>query len=152
MKIRNSRLGDFLNVLVGLKRIQSTRFAYAIARNRREIEKEKEILDEIIKEKLARRGELVKKYCRRDENGELLVENGEYRFGNNLQAFEEEWKPIQAEIDDYLREEVEIKEYRIRADLIPSSLTEEEMYFLMDLIDGDILNQQETKHGQKTND
>lgn len=163
IRMKRSEIIALNQALLGLNRISSTKFSYAVARNLRVLKDEIEAFNQAqrieLQEKIVeydrKRVELVNKYASRDLNGKILSNEatGE-AYMMNYTAFQEELKPLKddyadaikqreekaLEIDKLLEEEVEIEKdfYRIRAEIVPDGLTPVELFHLMPLIEGEI--------------
>lgn len=166
LTMKRSEVEPLDQVLDGLKRIRSTRFAYAVAKNRQALKAEVESLQaarepsDNVKEFDQKRSELVAEYAERDDKGGFIAPSpGQVKldmnriaeFNSKIKALAEEFgivdemKKKQQEVKELLDGNVEIEMYGIRAETAPADLSSDEMLAIMPLIIGDLEVAFETK-------
>lgn len=158
--MKNNRLSSFLEEL---KKINLTgKAGYAVAKNRKLIEAELEALQETVKatksfEKYENeRVELAKKHAKKDEKGEPVVSKphpltGQTSFVIEKQEqFDKEYEKLkethkealeerEKQINDYnafLQEDIKIELHKIEESDIPETATAEEIYTLLEIVNG----------------
>lgn len=145
---------NLAQTLEDLKKINlSGKIAYAIAKNRKLIETELEVLNETVKllpdfeayEK--ERITLLETHSSKDEQGKPIIENNTYKI-ENLPDWEKDIKELQEthkeaietrtkQISDFnalMEEEASIEFYPFTEDQIPDNATASEIYTLLALI------------------
>lgn len=120
------KVADLLNSIDAIKNLMTypikSRVAYQIARLAREIDNEYKIFDEA-------RVNLIKKYGKKDENGELIVsENGQWTVDENIEEFNKEFEEL-------TETPLQINADRINLDSLNCDLSPETMMKLMPFIE-----------------
>lgn len=145
MKTKRIELLKLNSGLIELCNIKgNVKFAYGILKNKKAIEKELEILEELRKpsekqdEFEKKRVELCTKHSKKDKNGEPKIKDDAFdiedkvKFQEELdklkekEGFEElekEQKKKKEEINSLLEEEIEIELHKIKLDDFPDELT-----------------------------
>lgn len=157
MKIQREKLFKLNNLLKALKNVKSTKFAYIVVKNTKIIDDEVEIVKGLVKlpddhksnEFEAKRMELVKKWAKKDENGNLVVVGNNYDvtdealegFNNDFNVLTSEYADALAEVEanntklqDLLAEEIEIELKTIKEENLPDNLSAEEFDVLEAII------------------
>lgn len=107
MKIKLGEIKVKHQALCGIVRKNlPARLSYAIGKNILKLEGE-------FKELESARHKLAEQYAKKDENGNLVIENGKYVFGDNEEIFDKEYK-------DLLDMEVEIDILTLPVNIIDS--------------------------------
>jgi hypothetical protein len=150
MKIQREKLFKFNNLLKALKNVKSTKFAYIVVKNTKIIDDELEIVKGLVKlpddhksvEFETKRMELVKKWAKKDENGNLVVVGNNYDvtdealegFNADFNALTIEYADALAEVEanntklqDLLVEEVDVDLKTIKEENLPDNLSAEEL-------------------------
>ena len=150
MKIKREKLFKLNNLLKALKNVKSTKFAYIVVRNTKIIDDEVEVVKGLVKlpddhksnEFETKRIELVKKWAKKDEKGELIVISGHYDISEeSLEGFNKDFNELTVEYTDALAEveatndklrelldeEIEIEIKTIKEENLPDNLSAEEL-------------------------
>jgi hypothetical protein len=142
MKIKRAELYKILSGLNELSNAKGVKFAYAVLKNKKAIEKELEILEELKKpsekeqEFEKKREGLCIKYAKKDENGNAKIKDNQYIIEDN-DKLQEDFKKLvednknleqekvkkQKELNSLLEEEVDIDLYKIKQDNLPNEIT-----------------------------
>jgi len=150
--MKNKDLFTLKEGLKEAKKLQGVKFAYAVAKNSRLVDHEIELLQETIipsedfTEFEDKRNELVKKYAKKDKNGEPKQEtqdvNGQtFSFFkiDDIPAYNEEAKPLEEEYKEVIESRnTQLKEYdtqleedcglvlhKVVIDIVPENITGE---------------------------
>lgn len=158
MQMSREKMIQYYLTLRSLQRVHRTKFAYSIARNMKAVQAEVEATDAAKRpsdkyfEYDRKRLDLVKKYGLRTPKGELVVdENGSAQLWDSG-SFAKEWEELKAqyakvveeqdnkakELRDFLSEEVSWEAYPVKAEHCPNDLASEEVFWLLDILDGDL--------------
>lgn len=135
-------LHSSLNALQGAG---GARFAYAIAKNKKFIQEELELVEKTLvhsdefKAYEEKRVELCKKHAHKDENGEAKMTNNAFdivdrkQFDKELKVLQEEYKDTLEEnikkVEDYnklLETETEITFFKIKLEILPDTYKDSE--------------------------
>lgn len=155
MKITNQKLWALLQGIKNLSGLKGVKFAYGMAKNKRLIEQEIEILQEAIKpsdkfqEYDKKRIDFCVKYADKDDKGKAKLEGNEYVFsGKNKEKFDKEIETLKKEygqeqkereeqIDEFhklMTKESDFKPFMIAYEEIPEDITSDQMSGIIDLI------------------
>ena len=163
MKKTIKSLIEINNGIETLKKVKDVKFAFALMRNRKKIQRELDAYNEsldafrlddgeniIYKTYDAERIKLAEKYAKKDEKGKPVIENNNYILINES-AFNADWeklkskeeykavlekqKTLKEKADEGLAEEVEIDFYKIKEDVVPVELGLEDLEQIEDLIE-----------------
>jgi len=157
-KLKRAQILNLSKVLEQLKRVQSTRFAYAVARNIRLIDNEVESIRQAGApppkqiEYEQKRMALVHKHGAKETDGSLSMESPGNAKIANMPQFMTELAALRTEYADtladaekrekdmmsMLSEEVEIEAYEIKAEVLPKDLAADEVYAIMPFLVGDV--------------
>jgi len=158
IKMKRSEVGEKMAAFKRLDRVNETRFAYAIAKNKQILKRELEAIQEArkisdaYKEYDVERLELVRDHAERDEDGNpVMIDAVNIKVRNRMEfnaaleklqeghkeALEDERARVE-KFEAFLGEEFTIEMFGIKPEHIPDDLSSEEMYGIMDLIDGDL--------------
>lgn len=152
-KLTNNDLFGLYQQLNSFKDLSGVKFNYAVARNIAKLKSETESLQKSIevtedyKAYDAQRVELAKKYAKKDEKGEPVIENNNYKLEDE-KGFNKEVKDLQEknkktmdarakqmkEFEALLKEESNVELYTIPLELVPESITTEQMKAILPLI------------------
>jgi hypothetical protein len=161
-KFKRANLTAFSRALESVGQSQSTRFAYAVAKNKKAIQAEVEAIQAAVKppdwfnDYERQRMGLVQQHALKDKNGQMIQDGNTARIGN-MQKFQEELEALQAKFKDpleelkkkdeearkFVEEEVEVELYEIQTKYLPKDLKADDLFILMPAIVGDIKDMQE---------
>lgn len=109
------KIKDFITLFENLKTVQSknysgTKFAYVLSKNIGLMKPEIQAIqdsfpkndDEKYKEYEEKRLETVRKYAKKDENDEFIIENNSYVLAENEEEFNKEFDSIKKDFSDFL--------------------------------------------------
>ena len=156
ISISKTKLIDLNNILQELQKITYNKsFSYLINRNINKIKPEVDVIYSITKpsEKLLdyekKRLKICESYCERNEDGSPKMENNVFVFSkeNKEKVLEllsllfkdnekiiEEHNKQQNEIDEILKEEIEIEIYPISFNLFPNTISSKQIDILLPII------------------
>lgn len=147
--ITRQELFELWHGLFLLANLKGFKLAYAVARTKAKLKPEIEALDEALKPDNAfqeyekKRLNLCRKYARKDEFGEPIVQGNQFVF-ENREEFEAQMIPLddeyvnaievrKAQLEDYqksLREPITVEVHQVSPDDLPQDLTVKEMEVL----------------------
>ena len=151
--MKNKDVAPFLSALESVKDLSGFRFALAVVRNKKacgaKVEEFKEALkpSDRFTEYDKKRVELCKTHAKKDESGEAVVVNGEYRIAD-VQAFTNDLNTLQGEyrdaIDDYTQkikgfddiadEDAGIILEQVSSDDMPKDITPSQLEVLYEMV------------------
>ena len=138
--ITRQSLLELWNNLSTLSDLKGFRLGYAIARTKAKLKHEIEVLEESIKpdtsyqEYDAKRIELCRRFAKKDDKGESILQDNQFVFGDNYGGFNEELLLLQDEFakaienrrqqiesfNDLMKEEITIEVHEITEADIPT--------------------------------
>lgn len=141
--MKRQDLYNLLNGFEAVKDLKGVKFAYAIAKNKKLVLAELEILKDVLKdsdnfiEYDKKRIELCEKYCTKDDKGKPVIKNRKYdgltkneEFTKKLDELGEKFKEVidekkkrAEEYKNLLDEEVEFEFYKIKLENVPEDIT-----------------------------
>lgn len=138
--------------LNNLGSLSGPKIAYAIARNINKIKPEMEAIDKSIeasdeyKAFENKRLELVKEHCKKDENGELIIKDGNYDVEDSYAAVYEDLKKEHADVlaarekqieeyNELLDTEVSIDLFKVKFDSLPEDITASQVHGILAIIE-----------------
>lgn len=160
--MKNNELYRLQNCINEVADIQSTKFAYCIAKNARLIKQEIEDLRSALtkhqeqdehKKYIESVQEVLKEYCDKDETGKPAIQNDQFQFANispgDKQAMEEkiklvevdnqelveQGKKLQKEFVSVLNEKCSLEFHKMKIDSLPDSLTPKQLDGIFELIE-----------------
>lgn len=153
-KTREEFFGIY-NRMAVLNHLSGVKFAYAVVRIRegikREMDRAKEIgkMSEGYQEYDKARQELIQQFADKDERGKFIIARGEYQLSEeNRKLFLEQLEELKKEhpeaiaefdtktkeMDDFMKEEIELNLYTIKEDYLPENITVEQLDILREFI------------------
>lgn len=148
---------DLINLYEGLDKVKDLKgfkFAYAVVRNSNKIKTEITNLEETLKttEKFnefeTKRIELNKKYAKKDEKGEPIIEKDAYIL-ENKEEFEKEYELLKEEYKEeitkreeqnkelvkFLKEETTFELFKVKKEDVPQDITPAQMGGIISIIE-----------------
>lgn len=148
--MKRKEINTLLKALDGVSEIKGVKFAFAILKNRKkletQIEEDKSIFEEILKpsdgfkEFENKRVDLCVLYSEKDENGNPLTENEQYKI-NDVEVFNKELETLSEkysedinnrykQVSDYnslMEEEIEITFVKVNYEDLPEGVSEKDL-------------------------
>lgn len=149
---------DLFSLYQGLKsvgKLVGVTFGYAVNKNLRTLKTELELLEETLKpseqflEFRKKQEEIVKKYAKKDEKGEFVIENFNYDIKGSEEEVAKEIKPLREEYKEVLEareaqekaytelleKESDFKPYTVKKEDLPKEITGDQMASIFDIIE-----------------
>lgn len=149
---------DLFSLYQGLKsvgKLVGVTFGYAVNKNLRTVKNELELLEETLKpseqflEFRKKQEEIVKKYAKKDEKGEFVIENFNYDIKGSEEEVAKEIKPLREEYkevleareaqekayNELLEKESDFKPYTVKKEDLPKEITGDQMASIFDIIE-----------------
>ena len=134
-KMTNQSILDIAESLEKVGQLKGEKFVYCIARNNN-------ILRPIVKKYIEDRKVLQESFAKKDEKGEPILLDDKGNFGRPTKKYDiEDMKTFNKKLEELLKEEVEVKLYRIPQDILPADITSEQLTGLMELVDDNPIKQ-----------
>jgi len=127
--------------------LKGVKFSYAMAKNTRLLKGEVESIDEMRKKESGEfdkeRFELVKTYAEKDEQGNPVVKNNQYRLADTKTFTEEleklrekfEIKAKEENFKKFMKEEIEVELFTVKQENIPEQISKGMSDAIFDLIE-----------------
>lgn len=153
--MKRRELYMFMQSLNNLGNLKGVKFAYSIIKNKKKIEEEIKILEEVVKPSdefskyEAERIELCELHCEKDDKGEPVVEDDKYKiideskFDKELETLKESYNTYITEREDQIKDynkmlddEIEMDFAKVNFDELPTDISTtqlESITFMLDL-------------------
>ena len=125
----NQSVLDLVEALEKVGNLKGEKFVYCVARNNN-------LLRPILKNYIEARKVLQESFAKKDEKGEPILLDDKDQFGRPTKKYDiEDMKSFNEKLEELLKEETEVKLYRINQDILPADITADQLTGIMDLVD-----------------
>ena len=125
----NKSVLDLAEALEKVGNLKGEKFVYCVARNNN-------LLRPILKNYIEARKALQESFAKKDEKGEPILLDDKDQFGRPTKKYDiEDMKGFNEKLEELLKEETEVKLYRINQDILPADITADQLTGIMDLVD-----------------
>ena len=125
----NQSVLDLAEALEKVGNLKGEKFVYCVARNNN-------LLRPILKNYIEARKALQESFAKKDEKGEPILLDDKDQFGRPTKKYDiEDTKTFNEKLEELLKEETEVKLYRINQDILPADITADQLTGIMDLVD-----------------
>jgi hypothetical protein len=140
--MKNKEIVQLFNDIRAFGNLNGVKFSYAIAKNFNILKPEIDIINEVLKPFNEKHKELAEKFCKK-ENDRPVIVNDSYTFeGKNEEIFHKEFEDLKKKnkklLDDYdklLEEESTIKLFKIKLSEVPENISTKQMVSIIELVE-----------------
>ena len=125
----NQKVLDLAEALEKVGNLKGEKFVYCVARNNN-------LLRPILKNYIEARKALQESFAKKDEKGEPILLDDKDQYGRPSKKYDiTDLKTFNEKLEELLKEETEVKLYRINQDILPADITADQLTGIMDLVD-----------------